>query len=227
MRECSRCKQIKSIDEFVIRAGYKDGLYPWCDDCRREKAREYRAARRADPIKRARDLDSTLRSARKRRQEVPEVFAMSKRASRYGVTQEMYDAQLERQNGICAIESCWRRATDIDHDHECCPLSADRQKACGKCFRGILCNWCNTALARVNDNVTKILGLAVYLDPTLADVLGLDAPLARECFRCKQLKPAGTTDPTPPGGMDCTLGVAIVDGRSTVSPTSSRRPAKP
>ncbi len=47
----------------------------------------------------------------------------------------------------------------IDHDHSIC----SEEKSCEKCFRGVLCHKCNTALGLLNDNINNIINLATYL----------------------------------------------------------------
>lgn len=68
---------------------------------------------------------------------------------RYGLSQEQFDLLLERQRRACAM--CRKPFGDrqpifIDHDHSCCP---DEKRSCGKCIRGLLCLYCNTALGYV------------------------------------------------------------------------------
>lgn len=57
---------------------------------------------------------------------------------KYDITLENYKKMFEEQGGVCAIcgktQTEFKRAFDIDHDHET-----------GK-VRGLLCNSCNTAL---------------------------------------------------------------------------------
>jgi hypothetical protein len=81
---------------------------------------------------------------------------------RYGITREEFDALLERQNGRCAIcgESFGDVAPHIDHDHSCCP----REKACGKCVRGLLCASCNRGLGCYRDSPERLFNAAVYLE---------------------------------------------------------------
>lgn len=64
------------------------------------------------------------------------------RKSRYGVTEEQYQAMLAEQGNACAVceESFESVRPNIDHDHNCCPGS----RSCGKCVRGILCPSCLT-----------------------------------------------------------------------------------
>ena len=52
------------------------------------------------------------------------------------------------------------KATNIDHDHSCCPGN----RSCGKCVRGILCTQCNTALGLLKDSKEVLQNLIKYLD---------------------------------------------------------------
>jgi hypothetical protein len=50
----------------------------------------------------------------------------------------MFDGLLAYQDGICV--GCDNApATDIDHDHACCPGA----RSCGGCIQGLLCRPCN------------------------------------------------------------------------------------
>ena len=84
--------------------------------------------------------------------------------SRYGLTQEQYDAILDAQGHRCAIcrrhESEFKRRLYIDHDHKCCPSKA---RSCGLCVRGLLCHTCNTLLGNVNDDIAMLDKARLYL----------------------------------------------------------------
>lgn len=60
--------------------------------------------------------------------------------------------------GCCAACGGTQRLS-IDHDHACCSDSG----SCGKCVRGLLCAWCNTALGQVGDSVERLELLIAYL----------------------------------------------------------------
>lgn len=79
------------------------------------------------------------------------------RLRRYGITLKLYKRTLAAQNNKCAICGSstpgGRGTWHIDHDHNCCPPG---QKACGKCFRGLLCSGCNLKLGWYEKNKDTI-----------------------------------------------------------------------
>ena len=79
---------------------------------------------------------------------------------RHGISFELFQEMLSKFNGLCW--SCnVRKATHIDHNHQCCPGAY----SCGKCVRGILCNQCNTAAGLLGDDPKMAANLATYLAP--------------------------------------------------------------
>lgn len=46
-RKCGRCGETKPVTEFGKKAGGKDGLQPWCRECKRRYDREYRKKKQA------------------------------------------------------------------------------------------------------------------------------------------------------------------------------------
>ena len=85
------------------------------------------------------------------------------RRSRHGITTDQYYCQLVDQNNVCA--GCLEppklgTRLHIDHDHNCCPST---EKACGKCFRGLLCGSCNRLLGLAKDNPQILENLRDYL----------------------------------------------------------------
>lgn len=83
--------------------------------------------------------------------------------SRYGITKEQFEAKLAEQHGLCAVcgtDEPGVKGWHVDHDHACCP----GRRACGKCFRGILCSNCNTALGLMNDDIARLRAAIRYLE---------------------------------------------------------------
>src|SRR5271157_3265272 len=78
----------------------------------------------------------------------------------YGLTQEKFDAMLEKQNHQCLIcgKSLLSRLV-VDHDHACCA----GEITCGKCVRGILCNACNRLLGMAHDSIEVLNNAIQYL----------------------------------------------------------------
>jgi hypothetical protein len=69
---------------------------------------------------------------------------------RFGLTQEWYDTQ-PKVCGICSsITPRGKADWSFDHDHKCCKLG------CPKCFRGILCRFCNTGIGFLNDDPIRL-----------------------------------------------------------------------
>lgn len=83
---------------------------------------------------------------------------------KYNVTVEEYEARLMSQGGLCAICGTdtpgGRGRFHIDHDHTCCPGTAN---SCGKCVRGLLCHRCNVMLGCAGDSVDILRDALVYL----------------------------------------------------------------
>jgi hypothetical protein len=72
----------------------------------------------------------------------------------YGITDEEYDDRLVVQEGGCAV--CGRppvgkHRLSVDHNHETGEV------------RGLLCNPCNSALGRFNDDPERLLAAWAYL----------------------------------------------------------------
>jgi hypothetical protein len=71
--------------------------------------------------------------------------------------------QIATEQGGCAIcerPNPGRKGWVVDHDRTCCPTD----KSCPKCRRGILCQWCNSALGYAHDNPTILRRMADYLE---------------------------------------------------------------
>ncbi len=80
-----------------------------------------------------------------------------RRAWRYGLSDDAYNAILARQHGACG--ACKRTGLElcVDHDHET-----------GK-VRGLLCQDCNKALGLFHDNPDYTAGATEYLKQSLGD----------------------------------------------------------
>lgn len=96
-----------------------------------------------------------------------ECKAKAQREQRYkrffNITIEEYDRILAHQNGVCAI--CKQPSKNVrlavDHDHKT------------GLIRGLLCSWCNRAISKFRDDVTKFENTVAYFKSHPAtEVLG-------------------------------------------------------
>ena len=62
--------------------------------------------------------------------------------------------------GICGRPEPGRKGWVVDHDRTCCATDA----SCSKCRRGILCQWCNSALGYAADNPLILRRMADYIE---------------------------------------------------------------
>lgn len=135
-RRCSKCKELKPIEDFHKSNRASGGRCYICKPCRRKIGKTYHA----ENGKWVRMLCS------------------------YNLTRERYERILEKQGGTCAGCSTTTSRDSvllaIDHDHACCP----GKKSCGECIRGLLCDPCNQTLGLVRDSLDRLLRLALYLE---------------------------------------------------------------
>lgn len=149
---CRTCGENKDLSEFRP-SGNKLGHDTECRKCFNRRMREYYRSR--------------PEQYEKHRKYVSKNDQMYKNVwYSHGMTKEEFDERMARYDGRCW--SCKvNRATDVDHDHSCCPTRASgRLKTCGKCFRGMLCNGCNSALGHAKDSVDRLEALIEYLNST-------------------------------------------------------------
>jgi hypothetical protein len=90
-------------------------------------------------------------------------YRLRARTNIKGISMARHAEMFEAQGGACAI--CGRLETPdhvlrIDHDHQCCP----REKSCGECVRGLICDPCNVGLGRFRDNPALLMRAIDYLE---------------------------------------------------------------
>lgn len=81
---------------------------------------------------------------------------------KHGITTLEKAALADAQGGcaLCDRTEPGRKGWVVDHDHACCP----GDKSCESCRRGVLCQWCNTALGYAADNPTVLRRMADYIE---------------------------------------------------------------
>lgn len=131
---CRTCLQVKPASEFHKSRGTFDGLQTYCSDCQGAKQKaSYKANRK-------RAIARSVRSSRK---------------SRYGITQETYDALKYAQGNKCAICRTpfdeLTRSPSVDHCHV------------SKKIRGLLCSPCNTGIGLLRESEQIFLQALQYL----------------------------------------------------------------
>lgn len=133
---CSRCDLEKQLTAFPRETKRPDGRHRWCLECNRA----YHKKRNKDPrIKRAnRKRNKKYNAANK---EQRKLYMLQ---WQHGLDEERYLALLKKQNNKCAI--CGEKTKlVVDHDHSCCGY---KERGCGKCIRGLLCDNCNKRLGK-------------------------------------------------------------------------------
>lgn len=147
-RRCSRCKKIKTLDQFYKDKKAAGGVAYRCRPCTRLVARrDYHGnrERRLAVSKVYREKPEIRRSTRHR--------ALMKK---YSITLTDYESLLDMQGGVCAIcrtdtRDGRERDMPVDHDH-----------ATGQ-VRGILCDRCNRTIGLFQDDPEIIARAITYL----------------------------------------------------------------
>lgn len=74
-----------------------------------------------------------------------------KRAARYGLTADEYDAVIAKANGACELCAATDRKLVLDHCHSTGVI------------RGVLCTACNTSIGKLGDTSKSLLRAVAYL----------------------------------------------------------------
>ncbi len=140
-KQCSKCSMVKPLEEFGVESRRADGRRAFCLPCGRAMIRRYRASEKFRLTYSAAQWSRWKRATRLRR---------------YGINEVEYDAMLARQGGRCAIcrtdEPKGRYGVFcVDHDHSTGAV------------RGLLCSFCNRALAQFGDNAEGLRRALAYL----------------------------------------------------------------
>jgi hypothetical protein len=82
--------------------------------------------------------------------------------NRHGLTAADKAAIAAEQGGClgCGRTEPGAKGWVLDHDHACCP----GDQSCIRCRRGVLCQWCNSALGYARDSPDTLRRLAAYLE---------------------------------------------------------------
>lgn len=84
-------------------------------------------------------------------------------AGRHGLTVEELDA-LGDACSVCGFTG----PLVVDHDHELAALDGHRvDRGCARCVRGVLCDYCNTGLAKFRDDPALLRAGADYVEAFL------------------------------------------------------------
>ena len=137
MKKCTKCGEVKPLDQFSNHIRHKDGKRFRCKVCEAVDQKEAKQKRLA--------VDYEGTRSKERAHNLKRVFGMSL---------EEYDEKLKAQDGVCAIcgglcKSGKRLA--VDHNH-----------TTGK-IRDLLCGNCNGGLGKFLDNPELLLKAADYL----------------------------------------------------------------
>lgn len=136
-KQCGKCKEIKTTEQFSKSARRSDGLQTWCKECNSEHKREW--------IKENRDK-------------------VSKNSlwTKYRLRPEQFDALIAEQEGKCGVcKELFVQTPRVDHDHSCC----SGKTSCGSCIRGLLCDNCNRLVGwyEAMHNPEKVRNIVQYL----------------------------------------------------------------
>lgn len=131
MKTCTKCGAILPLSEYYKDHNQKSGLRPECKTCNKKQCTKWAKANK-------------------------EKHRGYNIKHHYGISVEVYDSLLTKQNGTCAIcfQPPGKRRLAIDHCHTTGTV------------RGLLCARCNQGIGHFRDNVKYLTAAITYLEST-------------------------------------------------------------
>ena len=171
-KTCKVCGEEKPLDEYHKHKSMKDGHDSRCKKCMSERNKEYYSENKEKLLEQRKEYysenkDKISERAKKYYQNNREARLKYQHDNKerkkclylqrnFGITLDDYNEMLEAQEHRCAgcliHEDELRSALAVDHCHQT-----------GK-IRGLLCDACNLALGKLNDNPTTLRRLTEYLE---------------------------------------------------------------
>lgn len=150
MKHCTKCFELKSLDEYYFCNPAKTRLASWCKKC----SKTYSADRhRKDPKRYAQQKEWVKNN--------PKSIKNSQLKYSYGITLDIYEQMLVDQKGLCLI--CFKPETrKFKSKNKVSELVVDHCHKTGK-VRGLLCSSCNTAIGHLRENPETIKNILTYL----------------------------------------------------------------
>jgi hypothetical protein len=140
MKKCLDCNATKTLAEFYKNKAMPSGVCSYCKPC--DKMRKNRLRR-----KWVKTGNEGYKRARRN----------NKLMSRYGITQDTYEAMVISQGGLCKICNIEpEKGLVVDHCHS---IGAKNPDA----IRGLLCNDCNMMLGSSKDSTLTLHNAIDYL----------------------------------------------------------------
>jgi len=165
MKNCYKCKRLQSNKNFYKHFKNKDGLQDLCLDCTKEyrkinkgllqqKAKEYYQNNKEEILLKVQNYKK-LYPKKKRNSQLKSIF---------GISLKKYNLLLKKQNNKCLI--CKKQETVKDfRTSKIKNLAVDHNHQTGK-VRGLLCQYCNTALGYFKDDINRLENAIKYLKQT-------------------------------------------------------------
>lgn len=147
---CNSCNLEKEITSFSVKKRYHLGVYCWCKEC----VNKYNKKRRNLNPNKYRNIDkkSYYNNVEKRRQKSRGFRFKQKYWPNLSYKEALleWDKLYSHQSGLCSV--CNKaKPLDVEHDHST------------GIVRSLACNDCNTAIARVREDINTAKGLVEYL----------------------------------------------------------------
>ncbi len=137
-KRCVRCETLKDLTEFYK---CRDGFLNKCKKC----TKEYYQKNKLHILNYVKNYFNTPKGKRIRKNR--------HLLQRYGITISQYEQMIKDQNNKCSIcgKEPTKRQLSVDHDHKT-----------GK-IRGLLCNNCNHAIGKFDDDVILMIKAINYI----------------------------------------------------------------